>query len=100
MSRGYVLTPVELIPFENSRIDWELFRAQKATLFALTLKMGASLLHEENPHVRKTFDRLEGLLEFLDYFQDQAATVYDQSKVFGEQDDEEDDDDEETDASI
>lgn len=79
------MTPVDLLIIDRDRVDWELLRQQKATLFAISFQLGVKIQQDQTPssHDIQTYARLEGLLGFLDYIQDQAALTLGERTIFG-----------------
>lgn len=85
------MTPADLIVIDRGAVDWAALREQKATLFAMTFQLGIRLREGNvSEKDRRNYERLEGLLGFLDYIQDRAAESIGYTAVFGKDTDDQD----------
>lgn len=79
------LKPVDLLTIEKDVIDWDSLRLQKAALFAIAFQMGAAIQRgDADDGMTNTYNRLEGLLGFIDYIQDRAARTLGEKRIFGD----------------
>jgi hypothetical protein len=68
------MTEKQPVMVDLQEVDWVLLRQQKTTLVALTCL----------PRMKAHEEYLEGLINLLDYIQDEAAEILGEEAVFGD----------------